>query len=540
MTPASRGRLPGRRFVGRLPARRFVGRRLAVVVAIVALAGCTQGRAPAPSGTPETIPPPSETVEVPDEPAADPAFERFYAQTPGWEACGEGLECASVVVPVDWEEPDGDTIDLAVVRRPATDAEARVGSLLYNPGGPGASGTQLVSQFGEQLVSREARAGYDLVGFDPRGVGDSAPVDCLDDAELDDYLAYDVEAETDDGLADLADQAQGFADGCAASAGALLAHLDTPSAARDMDVLRAALGEERLTYLGKSYGTLLGAHYAEQFPQRVGRFVLDGALDPSNGYGDVVLGQAGGLELALRNYLQACLDGETSGECPLRGSVDEAAEQVQRVIAQAEEQPLTTGTDRELTVTLAVSGIITPLYEDASWPVLDEALAAALVGDGAPLLRLADLYADRAEDGTYNSNLLEAFTAINCLDYSVDDAPEAMRALADQLAAESPTFGRFLAFGEVTCGLWPVEPVRPEEPIAASGAAPVLVVGTTGDPATPYQWSQALAEQLDSGRLLTWEGEGHTAYARASACVDAAVDAYLLEGVLPGEGATCD
>jgi pimeloyl-ACP methyl ester carboxylesterase len=512
----------------------------AVALAVaVALSGCSQGSAPSPTGTPETLPPPTESAELPGEPVADPAFERFYAQTAAWEACGEELECTTVTVPVDWEEPGGETLDLAVVRRPATDEGARIGSLLYNPGGPGASGTQLVELYGEQLVTREVLARYDLVGFDPRGVGDSAPVDCLDDAELDDYLAYDVEAETDEGLDDLTEEAQAFADGCAASAGPLLAHLGTPSAARDMDVLRAALGEERLTYLGKSYGTLLGAHYAGQFPQRVGRLVLDGALDPSNGYDDVLLGQAGGLELALRSYLQACLDGDTSDECPVRGSVDQAAEQVQRVIAQAEEQPLPTGTDRELTVTLAVSGIITPLYEDASWPVLDEALAAALVGDGEPLLRLADLYADRNEDGTYASNLLEAFTAINCLDYAVDDSPDAMRALEDRLAQESPTFGRFLAFGETTCGLWPEEPVRAEETISASGAPPILVVGTTGDPATPYEWSVALAEQLESGRLLTWEGEGHTAYARGSRCVDAAVDGYLLDGVLPGEGATC-
>jgi len=515
-------------------------RRLAAVAAAVVLLGaCTQDQGTRPSGTPETLPPVTGSVEAPDEPAADPAYERFYSQAPQWEACGEGVECTSVTVPVDWEAPEGATLDLAVVRRPATDADARIGSLLYNPGGPGASGTALVEEFGETLVSPEARAAYDLVGFDPRGVGDSAPIDCLSDAQMDDYLAYDVEAGTPAGLAELEQVAAEFVAGCQADAGALLAHVATPSAARDMDVLRAALGEERLTYLGKSYGTLLGASYAKQFPQRVGRLVLDGALDPANTYADVVLGQAAGLELALRNYLQACLDGDTSGECPLRGSVDDAAAQVQQVIAAAEERPLATDSDRELTVTLAVSGIITPLYEDAAWPVLDAALAAALSGDGTPLLELADLYADRADDGSYNSNLLEAFAAVNCLDYAVDDSPEAMRASEEELAAASPTFGRFLAFGEVTCGMWPHPPVRDAEPIAAPGAAPILVVGTTGDPATPYPWSEALASQLESGRLLTWEGEGHTAYARGSDCVDSAVDGYLLDGVLPGEGATC-
>ena len=514
-------------------------RLVAVAGVVVLLAGCTQGRTPQPSGTPETLPPLTGSVEAPGEPATDPAYERFYSQTPEWAQCGEGLECTSVTVPVDWEAPEGRTIELAVVRMPATDADARIGSLLYNPGGPGASGTAPVEQFGESLVTREVRAAYDLVGFDPRGVGDSAPVDCLSDLEMDDYLAYDIEADTAAGLADLERVAAEFVAGCQADAGALLAHVDTPSAARDMDVLRAALGDERLTYLGKSYGTLLGASYAKQFPQRVGRLVLDGAMDPANGYDEVLLGQAGGLELALRNYLQACLEGATSEDCPLRGSVDDAAAQVQQVIAQAEERPLTTDSDRELTVTLAVTGIITPLYEDAAWPLLDAALAAALSGDGTTLLELADLYADRAEDGSYDSNLLEAFAAVNCLDYEVDDSPEAMRALEEELATESPTFGRYLAYGEVTCGMWPHPPVRDAEPIAAAGAAPILVVGTTGDPATPYQWSEALASQLESGRLLTWEGEGHTAYTRGSRCVDAAVDGYLLDGVLPGEGATC-
>jgi pimeloyl-ACP methyl ester carboxylesterase len=303
-----------------------------------------------------------------------------------------------------------------------------------------------------------------------------------------------------------------------------------------MDVLRAALGSQRLDYLGKSYGTLLGATYAGLFPSRVGRFVLDGALDPASSFADVSRVQARGMETSLRAYAAGCA---SRRGCPLSHDTDAAVAQVRGVLAAAHTSPLPTRSRRPLTGPLATSGVLTPLYDDASWPRLDDALAAALQGDGSGLLQLADAYADRRSDGTYGSNLLEAFTAVNCLDYPVDDSVPAMRAEEAELEEASPTFGRSLAFGEVQCGVWPVPPTRTPAPISADGAAPILVVGTTGDPATPYVWAQALASELSSGRLLTWRGEGHTAYRRESACVDAAVDGYLLDGVLPGEGATC-
>lgn len=512
---------------------------VAVLSLALVLGSCSTSDPVLPSGTPTVLAPlPAPSAAVAEQ-ATDPAYAAFYGQSPAWADCGDGLQCASLTVPVDWQRPEGEALALAVVRRPASDGQQRQGSLLVNPGGPGASGTAYVRDYGSSVVSPALQARYDLVGFDPRGTGGSAPVDCLDDPAMDGYLAYDVEAGTPQGLAELAAVADGFAAGCARSAGPLLAHLDTVSAARDLDALRDAVGEERLSYLGKSYGTLLGAQFADLFPQRTGRLVLDGAMDPASGYDEVVLGQATGMEGALNAYLTACLAGRTSGQCPLRGSLADATGQVRAILDQAEQSPLTTDDDRDLTVTLAVSGIITPLYDDAAWPVLDRALAGALQGDGTGLLALADVYADRGADGTYASNLLEAFTAVSCLDYRVDDDPAAMAALAQELTARSPTLGPYLAYGEVTCGRWPVPPVRPQAPLRAAGAAPILVVGTTGDPATPYAWAQALADELESGRLLTWQGEGHTAYARGSQCVDDAVDAYLLDGVLPGDGATC-
>ncbi|GAB2697557.1 alpha/beta fold hydrolase [Thalassiella azotivora] len=510
---------------------------LAVAAALVAGLTWWRGASDVPTGEARDLPPLPAVEPTAGEPASDPALARFYDQQPAWRECGDGVQCTEVTVPVDWDAPDGSTIGVAVARRPATQPDDRLGALLYNPGGPGASAVDYVIRFGENLTTSAVRERYDLVGFDPRGVGRSAPLDCLTDAQLDTYLAFDADPGTPQGLQEVRDVADVLAAGCAASAGDLLGNVDTVSAARDMDVIRAVLGQERLDYLGVSYGTLLGAHYADLFPQRVGRFVLDAALDPRSSYTDFIVGQAAGMEQALRAYATWCLD---QRDCPLSGSVDDAVGQVRALGEQVDEQPLPTGDPaRPLTAPLALTGVITPLYEDSTWPRLSEALEAALAGDGAPLLALADLYAQRGPDGTYAGNLLEALPAVTCLDYPVDDDPAAMRAAADRLLEASPTFGPMLAYGELTCAQWPVGAVRSPGPLTAEGAPPILVVGNTGDPATPYAWAVALADQLESGTLLTYEGEGHASYTRGSRCVDRAVDAYLLEGTVWGPPATC-
>lgn len=528
------------------------GRGAVVVLAALALAaGCTSAAPEPEGGAPTTLP--AQTAPVPtsaSDPASDPALARFYDQEVDWVPCGEVLQCTAVTVPVDWSAPEGPTLQVAVSKVPATDPDRRLGSLVVNPGGPGASGVDFVGEDGAQAASEDVRERYDVVGFDPRGVGRSDPVDCVSDAELDTYLAEDVDTSTPAGRAEAEQRARAFAAGCAADAGALLGHVDTPSVARDMDVLRAVLGEERLDYLGKSYGTLLGAEYARQLPQRVGRVVLDGALDPASSAADVTVGQARGLESSLRAFVTACLAGEVP-DCPLEGAgdvgddppdaaVDAGTAQVADLLRQTAEQPLPTADPaRDLTQPLAATGVVTPLYDEALWPTLATALDVAFSGDGTALLALADAYAGRRPDGSYASNLLEAFTAVNCLDYPDDPDATADDALARRLLEAAPTFAETLVGDDLTCDVWPVPAVRTPAPVTAEGSAPILVVGTTGDPATPYEWAQALADELSAGTLLTYDGEGHTAYLRGSSCVDGAIDAYLLDGVLPGNDATC-
>lgn len=469
--------------------------------------------------------------------AARTEYARYYDQALDWSPCGD-LDCAEVTVPLDWTRPSEGSIKLAVTRRPAKDEGARIGSLLYNPGGPGSSGVDMVTDFGDQLVTDAVARQYDLVGFDPRGVGSSRPIDCLTDQQMDEWLAADYPLDTPQGLERAQQSGESFARGCERLTGPLLAFVDTWSAARDMEIMRAALGDDELHYLGASYGTLLGATFADFYPDRVGRMVLDGALNPDNTGDDVLLEQAKGFDRSLRAYVEACLAGET-GACPLSGSVDQGMQQIAAMIDAAQDAPLETGTDRELTAAMFTTGVITALYDDDTWPYLSEALAQAKKGDGSDLLYLADLYADRGDSGAYGSNLLEAFQAINCLDYPALQTDEEMKDQADRLAEVAPVFGPRMAYGDLLCSQWPYPAVRTPEPIKAAGAAPILVVGTTGDPATPYAWAKELAKQLDSAVLLTYEGEGHTAYTRGSQCIDEAVDAYLLEGTMPKEGTRC-
>jgi pimeloyl-ACP methyl ester carboxylesterase len=494
----------------------------------------TSSAQPSPSSVtdPETVsasPSPPPTVDAPE------GLARYYAQRPLWKRCGDGMRCATVEVPLDYDAPDGESIELSVARRPASDTDRRLGSLLVNPGGPGASGVDYARD-AEYVVSDALLRRYDIVGFDPRGVGDSTPVTCLSDRRIDTYLAADGSPDDRSEERQLVTLARGLARGCAEESGPLLAHVGTEDAARDMDVLRAAVGDERLNFLGKSYGTFLGATYAELFPDRVGRLVLDGALDPRRSSEEVNLEQAKGFEVALRAFVDDCLAGD---DCPLPGGRAAALRTIDGILARADERPLRSDEGRPVTQALVLLGIVASLYdEEGGWPVLALALEEALEGDGSTLLALADYYTDR-EDGTYLTNANEAIYAVTCVDRPEQDGVAAVRRLAKEYAAESPRFGSYLAWTALPCTFWPVPPQGEPGPLRARGAAPILVIGTLRDPATPYAWAVGLAEQLESGVLLAWDGDGHTAYLRGSDCVNDAVDAYLLRGDVPVDGKRC-
>ncbi|MCM3516861.1 alpha/beta hydrolase [Nocardioides sp. P86] len=483
---------------------------------------------PAPTSTPS-----ADATEPPD-----PALAAYYGQSIDWAACedDDDMECATLTVPVDYAEPDGETIDVRLLRDPADEPGQRVGSLVVNPGGPGSPGTSYAAA-GTQAFRQPLLDAFDIVGFDPRGTGGSDPVDCLSDDELDAFLAADPDPDDAAEEQALVEDLDGFFAGCVERSDALVGHVTTVEAARDMDVLRAALGETTLTYLGASYGTKLGATYAELFPQRVGRLLLDGAVDVSLSTRESSLGQARGFETALRAYVEDCVSGD---DCPLGGSVEEGLTTITDLLDDIDAQPLPTSDDRELTVGSAFYGVVTPLYVRDYWPLLTQGLEQALDGDGTTLMLLADAYASRDSfSGDYLNNSAEAIYAINCLDDPTALAPEDVPAQYADFEEASPTFGRVFAWGLVGCAGIEVEASEPAPQIDGAGAAPIVVVGTTRDPATPYEWAQALAEQLDSGVLVTRDGDGHTGYNSGNECVDTAVEDYLVEGTVPDDGLQC-
>jgi pimeloyl-ACP methyl ester carboxylesterase len=483
-------------------------------------------------GDPE---PTAVAPQLPEEPK-DSASD-FDKQVPKWQPCGEGKQCADVYAPLDWEDPAGERITLHLVKQPAKSGKA-TGSLFVNPGGPGASGADFVMDSVDSAVQPAVQRDYDVIGWDPRGVGKSTPVTCLDAAGMDKYLFGVSKADalvegSDEWIEASKQETREFGEACAKSTGALLGHVGTASTVQDLNMMRAIVGDDKLNYLGYSYGTFIGALFADAYPDRVGRMVLDGAMDPSTSLGEVVREQTLGFEQALRAYVTDCLQ---RNDCPLEGSVDEAMASIGKLIDGVDAAPLKGSDGRLLTAATMLTAIITPLYSQSNWPYLDQLFTSVSEGDADIAFSLADFYYDR-EDGKYTSNSTEAFSAINCLDYPSEFDVPAMRKDAAELDKLAPTIGRFQGFGDLGCAGWPYDGTA-RTAVKAEGAEPILVVGTTGDPATPYRWAESLADQLESGVLLTFEGEGHTAYG-SNACVNSAVDAYLLKGTPPREGTRC-
>lgn len=501
------------------------------VLAAVTLAACSSGtNRAAPTTTPGGT---STTAASPS--AGGTPVPGYYTQKLQWKGCGGGFQCSTLKVPLDYADPNSELIDIAVIRLKAS--KSRIGSLVVNPGGPGGSGIDYARS---KPATKAVRERFDIVGFDPRGVGKSTPVRCNSTQFLDSYLLADASPDTPAEHQQLVDLSKQFAANCEAKAAKLLPHVSTVDAARDMDVLRAALGDAKLTYLGKSYGTYLGAVYAQLFPTHIRALVLDGAIDPTLTTEQLNRTQAQGFETALSAFLADCVK-RTS--CPLgTGSVAEARARLLRFIDSLDSHPLPTSRyreadGRELTQAEGILGIATAMYDKGSWSYLRDGLKEALAGDGATLLFFGDQLVDR-HNHAY-SNQSDANMAVNCLDHPAPRDIAAYDRDAAAWAKESPVFGAFLAYGSLPCAYWPVRATGSEAPITAAGAPPILVIGTLRDPATPYSWAVALAKQLRSGRLLTYDGDGHTVYGDGNTCVDRTTDAYLLDLVVPPEGKRC-
>ncbi|MFF0790648.1 alpha/beta hydrolase [Streptomyces spiralis] len=471
------------------------------------------------------------------------ALAPYYVQKLTWRDCGApGFQCATLKAPLDYADPSAGDIRLAVARKKATGPGSRLGSLLVNPGGPGGSAIDYLQQFAGVGYPAEIRARYDMVAMDPRGVARSEPVECLDDRDMDTFTKTDMTPDDRAEINALVGEFRKFAEGCGAHDPRLLRHVSTMEAARDMDVLRAVLGDQRLNYVGASYGTLLGATYAGLFPGRVGRLVLDGAMDPSLSSRRLNLDQTAGFETAFQSFAEDCV---RRSDCPLGGpgtTPAQAGDHLATFFRKLDAHPVPTGDPdgRRLVEALGTTGVIAAMYDQGAWPQLRAALTAAMKkNDGAGLLSLSDTYYERDTRGHY-SNLMFANAAVNCLDLPpAFSGPAAVEEALPAFRKASPVFGEGLAWASLNCAYWPVKPTGEPHRIEARGAAPIVVVGTTRDPATPYRWAQSLASQLSSARLLTFVADGHTAYGRGSRCIDSAIDAYLLHGTPPTRGKRC-
>ena len=450
--------------------------------------------------------------------------QRYLDQRIAWSDCGDkGLQCAAVKAPLDYAEPDGQAITLALAKRAASE-QPRVGTLFLNPGGPGASGVDLVARFDAKGLER-----YDLIGWDPRGTGASTPVVCANGKAMDAYTSVDISPDDAAEEAGLEQSQLDFGRGCLDRSGALLAHISTVETVHGLDLLRQLAGEDRLNYLGFSYGTKIGAYYAELYPQQVGRLALDGAVNLTD---DKRISQLDGFERALNSFAAWCAE----HECKLGDSKAGVLDSIRNLLRGLDDKPIDGGR-AELTQQLALTGILAVLYEnEEGWRYLGRALEMAIDDrDGRYLLYFADVYNERGKNGQYGQ-LQFSFEAIRCLDSPEDSVAKAWRE-ADAKAKRAPVLGPF-AGADLSCPLWPVASAPKLSRITGEGAAPVLVIGTTGDPATPYEYAERMADQLESGQLLTLRGEGHLAYSQ-SPCIRRHVQAYLLTGAMPTAGTRC-
>jgi len=492
-------------------------RRAALAVAAVVLLGACGLDLPDPATTTTTTAPPSSTTTAPATTNASPGPPEIH-----WTSCGDVAQCALVRVPLDHDRPDGPSTPLAVERVPARKPDERIGALFVNPGGPGGSATELAVGLAA-AVPDDIRDRFDIVGFDPRGVGRSAGLSCRDGVQA----MYHADPTIDD-RADrqqLLRTSRTFVDRCTAGHTALLGHAGTEDAAQDMDLLRQAMGDDQLSYLGYSYGTAIGQVYADRFPQHVRAMVLDGVVDLTKPGIAGAEEQARGFEQALRRFAAAC---RRQRSCPIAA---DPIGVVDRVTATAEQQPIPAPhEDRAAGPGEIALGLAQALYSRSEWDRLAGAIDDARHGDGNGLVALADEYLGVADFGTY--------FAVNCLDARWPDV-DGVLAAAKRAGRASAHFGEAVVDDYVRCSLWPVPPDPVPPPSRGEHLAPVLVVSTVGDPATPYESGVAVAHHLAHGVLLTYEGDGHTITFSGSSCIDEKVVRYLVERTPPADGTLC-
>ena len=539
---------------------RLVGlARVTALVAVAALlfAACGTSATPAPTSAPSAIPTAAPTAAPTTQPTANsrpslapspssggsstaPTGSAGASTTAGapldWTDCGTPFLCATLDVPLDYSQTGGRTISLALIKLPATDPSQRIGSLVTNPGGPGGSGVDYVRQSGETTFSDTLRAHFDIIGFDPRGVGASTPFTCENGAALDRLNALDPTPDNQSEIDALVAGAKEFDASCQQMSGALLPFMTTVDVAKDLDRIREALGEGKLNYLGFSYGTFIGSTYAGLFPHNIRALVLDGPIDPTQTLVERSVAQAEGFSGALDRFFADCAARPT---CAFYND-GHPAEAFDKLMASIDANPIPASFvpgNRMVGPGEAFIGMLTALYSRSTWPYLEQALKMAQNGDGSVLLQLADAYNERNADGQY-SNESAVNNAVNCSDYAAPTDVATYEDLATKVEKLAPRFGAAVAYSGLTCAFWPIHPKTDPGAIAAPDAPPIVIVATTGDPATPYSWGQALAKQMKTSVLLTRVGEGHTAYGD-SVCIQNNVDQYLISLKVPAAGTTC-
>ncbi|KAA9148901.1 alpha/beta hydrolase [Amycolatopsis acidicola] len=521
---------------------RFRRWRLVAVVCLVlcALTACSTAQAPS------RAPHPSPVSDV-------HAFDRFYDQKLVWGDCAPyatngqsqdafrtpGVECARLTVPLDYARPQGQTITVGVLRHKASDQTDKIGSLVMNPGGPGGSGMEAAAHLVQRVSGNAIGLRFDLVGFDPRGVGASQPrVHCLTDAERDAERQNDLGDGTSPGSAAAwAAQAKDFAGKCVQRTGAdVLANVGTRDVVKDLDVLRAALGEKKLNYLGYSYGTQIGYSYAEAFPANVRTLLLDGAIDPSESQADSLVGQGNGFNRAFGMFAAECAK---HAGCAIGQDPSRATQTFTDLISPLRNNPAPAGGGRKLSYDDAMTALVEAMYSQQSWPLLNSGLNLLRAGDGSVLMKLADGYYDRGADGRYSS-LQDAYYAVRCVDNPRVTDPGAVEAIHQRMLTAAP----FLGGGRPdegepdVCGAWPAASTSQPHHPTVPGLPPPLVISSTNDPVTPYQAGVNLAGDMGGG-LLTYDGAQHTAFLHGNQCVDVNGLAYLVDGTLPPPGTRC-